>query len=243
MSLLNLISNGGFETGNLNGWITSSNATTTNQFSNSGTYSALLPQGTETSYIGQFVPASPGDALELNLSLARPGSLPAPAVLIQIFFFNASFQQLGTGLSTFIPANRLPNAQNSTWQSINLTTVVAPPGTTQAYLLINLIPLQGGSGVLVDDVSLLTAIGIVGPTGPAGPVGPTGAAGPTGATGPAGIAGPTGATGPAGVAGPTGATGPAGVAGPTGATGPAGVAGPTGATGPAGVAGPTGATG
>ena len=255
MSLLNLITNGGFETGNLNGWVTGSNSTTTNVNSHSGTYAALLQQGIIPSYIGQFVPAATGDTLELILSLARPNSLQAPAVLIQVFFFGQNLQLLGTGASNFIPPNRLPNAQISTWKEIYLTTGTAPAGTTQAYLLINVIPLEGASDVLVDDVALLSATGIIGPAGPTGPTGATGPAGPigvtgpTGATGPAGVAGPTGATGPAGAAGPIGATGPAGVAGPTGATGPAGVAGPTGAvgptgaTGPAGVAGPTGATG
>lgn len=64
--------------------------------------------------LSQFVPAATGDTLELFLSLARPNSLQAPAVLIQIFFFGRNLQLLGTGASNFIPPNRLPNAQIST---------------------------------------------------------------------------------------------------------------------------------
>ena len=210
MSLFNLITNSGFETGNLNGWVFPVNSTVTNQFSHSGSYSALLEQGTNPAYIGQFVPTVTGETLELIVSLAKNNNLQSPAVLIQVFFFGQSLELLGTGLSSYLPANRLPNAQTSNWQEVYLQTSAAPAGTTQAYLLINLIPLVGASSVLIDDVALLTAIGTIGPTGPAGP---------TGATGPAGAVGPTGATGPAGAVGPTGATGPTGAPGPTGASG------------------------
>ncbi|MFP7473464.1 NTTRR-F1 domain, partial [Niallia taxi] len=196
MSFLNLITNGGFETGNLIDWFFPGNSTVTNQFSHSGTYSALLEQGIEPAYIGQFVPSIPGENLELLVSFAKDSNKQSPAVLVQVFFFGENFDLLGTGLSTFLPANRLPNAQTSDWQEVYLTTNSAPIGTNQAYLLINLIPLVGASNVLIDDVALLTATGIIGPTG---------ATGPTGAPGPAGATGPTGATGPAGATGPTGA--------------------------------------
>ncbi|UPO89955.1 NTTRR-F1 domain [Niallia sp. Man26] len=113
MSLLNLITNSGFETGNLNGWVFPENSTVTNQYSHSGTYSALLEQGIEPAYIGKFVPAGTGENLELIVSLAKDSNLQSPAVLIQVFFFGQNFELIGTGLSTYLPANRLPNAQTA----------------------------------------------------------------------------------------------------------------------------------
>ncbi|KAB2495252.1 NTTRR-F1 domain [Priestia endophytica] len=241
MSIQNLIVNGGFETGILSPWFFS-NATVTNQFSHSNFYSARLQGGNTVSYIGQLVPVNPGDTFELLVSLASQiGSSQEAPIQIQVIYLDGLSNSLGSGLFIHVPINRIPTVVNRTWLEIYQTTTPAPPGATQAFVLIITEPQSRGvtTDVLIDDVALLATS-----TGPTGATGPTGPAGPTGATGDLGPTGPTGATGdlgPTGPTGPTGATGDLGPTGPTGATGDVGPTGPTGATGDIGPAGPTGA--
>ncbi|MCY8434002.1 NTTRR-F1 domain, partial [Bacillus haynesii] len=186
MSIQNAVMNGGFETGTFSPWV-GVNASVTSQFSHSGFFSARFLGGTVTSYIAQFVPARAGEGSEFLVSLAREGFLPAPSVTIQVTYFDSQFNFLEYGLFAIVPSSRIPAAENGTWLEVYQTTSPAPPGTTQAFILINNIPQAGTASVLVDDVALLSVEGGGGPTGATGATGPTGATGATGPTGPTGV--------------------------------------------------------
>ncbi|MBJ6361208.1 NTTRR-F1 domain [Paenibacillus sp. GCM10012307] len=253
MAIENLVTNGGFESGAFTPWIPS-NASITNVYKHSGTYSAQLHDGASSSYISQYVPVTAGDTPQFQFALAKVGASPAPSVLVQVSYWDSSFTQLAQGLTLLVTPDQIPAVASEAWAVLSSAVSPAPEGAVVAFLLINTLPAAGSADVLVDDVGLLveTGGGVTGPTGPTGPPGPTGLTGPTGATGDAGATGPTGATGDAGATGPTGATGDPGATGPTGdagatgatgATGDAGATGPTGAAGDAGATGPTGATG
>ncbi|PTY75922.1 hypothetical protein B5V88_13475, partial [Heyndrickxia sporothermodurans] len=176
MAIRDLIVNGDFESGTLSPWIIL-NASTTVTFSHSGYFSAQLFGGDLNSFIGQFVPASAGQSFELIVSLSKIGVNPSPPVTIQVTYFDSLFNFLGFGKLTNIATERVPNVENNvTWLEVYQTTSPAPAGTTQAFVLINKLPLTGSADILVDDVSLLLseAMGSPGPTGPTGPTGVTG---------------------------------------------------------------------
>ncbi len=249
MGIVNLAFNGSFESG-LSGWVTQ-NAVITTQQSHSYMNAVLIPSAA-SGYAGQFISVTPGSSYEMMVSLGKAGTSISSPVIIQVSYFDASYQDLGLALYIMIPSNRLPNVMEENWREIYAATSISPAGTAWAYVIISTQAQAGGAAVLVDDLVFLAAAGVSGATGATGPAGlagntgatgPTGLAGNTGATGPTGLADNTGATGPTGLAGNTGATGPTGLAGNTGATGPTGLAGNTGATGPTGLAGNTGATG
>ncbi|WP_175075014.1 NTTRR-F1 domain, partial [Terribacillus sp. AE2B 122] len=219
----NIVENGGFESGSLVPWV-SSFASITQQFVHSGNFAAELDGGQNVAYLAQYaIPAIPGNSYSLSLYLAKDSELAAPPVQIQIIFLNEAFQTTGTGLFQAVSAENIPYAGQGNWATITATTEIAPPGTTQIYLLINTLPAPAAADVLVDDVSVVAEGGI--PTGPTGPTGITGATGPTGATGITGVTGATGSTGLTGVTGETGSTGITGVTGETGVTGITGVTG------------------
>lgn len=89
MSIINLVVNGGFETGDLAPW-TASNTTISSEFSHSGNFSARFQGGPVVSFIAQFVPVNPGEGLELLASFAKVGFSPAAPVTIQVFYFDES---------------------------------------------------------------------------------------------------------------------------------------------------------
>lgn len=207
MGIVNLAFNGSFESG-LSGWVTQ-NAVITTQQSHSYMNAALIPSAA-SGYVGQFISVTPGSSYEMMVSLGKAGTSISSPVIIQVSYFDASYQDLGLALYMMIPANRLPDVTEENWREIYAATSISPAGTAWAYVIISTQAQAGGAAVLVDDLVFLAAAGV---------------SGATGATGPAGLAGNTGATGPAGLAGNTGATGPTGLAGTTGATGPTGPAG------------------
>ncbi|MFM9330543.1 NTTRR-F1 domain [Paenibacillus mesotrionivorans] len=219
MGIVNLAFNGSFESG-LSGWVTQ-NAVITTQQSHSYMNAALIPSAA-SGYVGQFISVTPGSSYEMMVSLGKAGTSISSPVIIQVSYFDASYQDLGLALYMRIPANRLPDVTEENWREIYAATSISPAGTAWAYVIISTQAQAGGAPMLVDDLVFLAAAGV---------------SGATGATGPAGLAGNTGATGPTGLAGTTGAIGPAGLMGNTGATGPAGLMGNTGATGPTGAAG------
>ncbi|MED1143832.1 hypothetical protein SFC51_02540 [Bacillus altitudinis] len=55
-------------------------------------------------------------------------------------YFDSQFNFLGYGLFAFVPSSRIPVVENGTWLEVYQTTSPAPPGTTQAFILINNIP-------------------------------------------------------------------------------------------------------
>jgi len=138
-----------------------------------------------TSFIAQFVPAAAGESFELVDSLAKAESAPSAAVTLQVNYFNSAFSFLGQGLFTSIPLDGLADADNNAWLEICQSTSPAPPGTTQAFILINTLPQAGTSDIVVDDVALFAAesAGTTGVTESAEAAGVTGATGATGATG------------------------------------------------------------
>uniref|UniRef100_UPI0004725DC2 NTTRR-F1 domain n=1 Tax=Paenibacillus polymyxa TaxID=1406 RepID=UPI0004725DC2 len=232
MSVLftNLVSNGDFEIGSTLFW-SSVNVTVTNlSVKKTNFYSAILAGGAVDASLSQVVFAAPGESYTLSLSAAKIGSLSSPQVNIFLYYYDAAFSFLGTGLTTYLSAGTLPDAVNGTWQSLYEVTAPVPANAAYAFLIISKNALANTADVAIDAVALVkaSAAGTVGPAGPAGPTGATGASGASGDTGATGPAGATGATGIGGPVGPTGATGDTGVTGPVG---PTGATGDTGATG------------
>lgn len=117
MSIQNLIINGSFETGALTPW-SSANTTVTNQFSHSGSFSARFQNSPFTSSIGQFVPLNPGESMEVLASFAKDGAAPSTPVFIHVTFYDSLSNFLGLGLTTYIPRDRIPTADNDTWLEI-----------------------------------------------------------------------------------------------------------------------------
>ncbi|WP_142936471.1 NTTRR-F1 domain, partial [Priestia endophytica] len=188
MSIQNLIINGGFETGTLAPWITS-NTVITSKYSHSGFYSARLQGGATFSYISQFVPIEPGESLEILASLATVGQASAISITIQVFYYGSQLNLLENGLLITVPGNQIPNVENRMWLENYQTTSAAPPGSTQAFIVINTLPQVETSDILVDDVAVLAISnnGVTGATGVTGVTGITGATGETGSTGATGI--------------------------------------------------------
>ncbi|MBM7717577.1 hypothetical protein JOC94_004606, partial [Bacillus thermophilus] len=206
MSVINLIRNGGFETGTFEFW-NAVNATITSTNAHSGQFAASFDIGSQTSSLSQTVPITPNQTYLFKVSLATRAF--NNRVLLRIVFLNDADQVVGTGLDTEVNFGSIFSSPTfEAWKEIYHVTEPAPATATKARVEIIKPGVVGSiDRVLVDDVNLLEFDGVPGPIGPTGPAGPTGATGPAGPTGATGPAGPTGATGPAG---PTGATGPAG---------------------------------
>lgn len=98
MPLINLIVNGGFETGALPPW-TGVGASVTSAYSHSGTYSAELSTDSVNAFIAQLIPVVPGHTYDFEASLARIGPLPSTTIGILLAYYDASFNYLGTGLN------------------------------------------------------------------------------------------------------------------------------------------------
>ncbi|WP_156900293.1 NTTRR-F1 domain, partial [Alicyclobacillus contaminans] len=175
----NRIVNGGFETGSLSPWV-GVNASVTGAASHTGFFSALLTGGGLNSFIYQFVPVNPGENFEFDAYLAKFGAGTSAPVTLTVGYYNASVSFLGYGMIVNIPVGGLPDGTTGNWLEVFQLTTPAPPGTTQALVLINQLPQAGSPDTLVDDVSFITSVSSSGPTGPTGPAGPTGATGPTG---------------------------------------------------------------
>ncbi|WP_175393331.1 NTTRR-F1 domain, partial [Brevibacillus laterosporus] len=249
MTFNNKVVNGNFETGTLTPW-SSSNVTTSNLQSHSGSFSALLFGNTANSFLVQDIPVVPGDSFEFFLSIAKTGNLRSSQVNIALIYLNVVATPIGIGMSTILPIDHLPNSTNNNWTTIYETTSVVPATAIRALVIIHKIPSPSTADIVVDDIVLLQtgsgatgATGATGDTGTTGVTGATGTTGVTGATGATGATGVTGATGDTGTTGATGATGAAGATGDTGVTGVTGVTGATGVTGVTGATGETGATG
>ncbi|WP_141237727.1 NTTRR-F1 domain, partial [Bacillus sp. X2(2017)] len=197
-----VIVNGGFETGNLTGWV-SANVSVINTFAHSGRYSAQFISSQPYAFLGQIIPVISGQSLTFIVSLGRMGNNPSPQVTIQILFVNREGEEIEGGQEIIITAGNLPNLTLNTWNEI-YRTIQTPVDAVSAVVVIS--KASFGS-VLIDDISLIDSVGGIGPTGPMGPTGETGVTGATGSTGPTGTTGTTGATGSTGATGATGETG------------------------------------
>lgn len=91
------------------------------------------------------------------------GFSPAAPVQLQVIYLDNMSNSVGNGLFVNVPVDRIPTADNDTWLEIYQTTTQSPPGATQAFILINSLPLAGTSDILVDDVALLTVQNVLPP--------------------------------------------------------------------------------
>jgi hypothetical protein len=166
---------------------------------------AVLIPSTAAGYVGQFISVTPANSYELMVSMGKAGASASSPVIIQVSYFDASYNDVGLALYIFMPAGRLPDVMEENWREMYATTSMSPAGTAWAYVIISTQPQPGGAPVLIDDMAFLAATGV---SGSSGITGPTGADGTTGATGATGADGTTGATGATGADGTTGATVP-----------------------------------
>lgn len=130
MSLNNLVVNSSFETGSLSPWI-GFNASITSAYAHTGFFSVLLQGDNINAYIYQFVPVTSGDRYELLTSIAKVGVGTAPAVTIQLLYYDASFNFLGYGIIESININSVPDVTiNNTWLETYRNATAAPLGAT-----------------------------------------------------------------------------------------------------------------
>ncbi|HLR09305.1 MAG TPA: NTTRR-F1 domain [Bacillota bacterium] len=173
MAVSNLLINGGFERGSLDGWI-GNNAYITASYSHSGQFSANISPGSTPSSLVQTVPITDsGQNYQLLVSLAKYGFFQSPALTIRVSYLNSDNIEVGTGGSTIIIDGSLPNVLLESWKEIYLVTDVAPAAATQVQ--VEIAKLAGRfytSNVLVDDVALLAFTTDTTPPGPTGPTGP-----------------------------------------------------------------------
>ncbi|KEZ50542.1 NTTRR-F1 domain [Metabacillus indicus] len=151
----NRIVNGNFKTGGLSPW-TGFHAVIAKR---SGIYAVRLLGGELNSFITQYVKAFPGESFELNAALSNGGAFSSPQISVSIAYYNAAFKLLGHGLIRTIPAGRLNDKRSREWVWI---ASPAPPGTTQALVMINKMPQVGAPDVIVENLELYP-IGIDGP--------------------------------------------------------------------------------
>ncbi|SET77047.1 hypothetical protein SAMN05216389_12640, partial [Oceanobacillus limi] len=173
MTINNLIVNGSFETGDFTGWEVI-NADIISEFAHSGNYSARLANSTVAASLSQIVPAEPGEAYELLVSLSKSNLQQSPTILLQVLFLDDANNVVAVGLETEIEYGSIPVILDDTWLEVYQTTDVSPTGTTQAQVIISK-PISSLTApfIYVDDVSLLD----VSDSGAPGPTGPTGAPG------------------------------------------------------------------
>ncbi|WP_284150783.1 NTTRR-F1 domain [Bacillus velezensis] len=193
MAIDNLIVNGGFESGDLNGWDVA-NAAVNSIFAHSGTYSAQFLIETNVASLSQIVPVTVGQAYHFQVSLGTIGTASNPQVNLQILYLNSLGEPIATGLDAAITIGHLPNVIFNTWTEVYQTTAVVPDGVTDAQIMISKASVNTNTTILIDDVSLLQIIVNSGPTGSTGSTGATGVTGTTGATGVTGVTGVTGPT-------------------------------------------------
>lgn len=159
MPFRNLVVNGDFESGVLAPW-SSLNASVDSTTSHTGLFSARLQGGNVTAYLSQFVPATPGAACELLVSLSDTGALPSPFVSVSVGYYDAEFRFLGHGLIHSFYSNRLPDCPDSTWLAARPIAVsAAPVHAAQAQLFIGKLPAAGSPDLFVDDVQLVQSPG------------------------------------------------------------------------------------
>lgn len=166
----NLITNGGFETGNLSGWV-STNAAVTSVNSHSNRYSATFINGNAPATISQDVPVDPGQNYQLFVSLSKYGFLSSPEVNIRVAFLDGNGTEVANGLFVDIPAGSVPNQLTEGWKEIYQVSSIAPDNATQAR--VEITKQRGAfftSNLLIDDVALLAfETGVTVPPGPTGP--------------------------------------------------------------------------
>lgn len=170
MAVNNLITNGGFESGNLDGW-SQINAFVTPYTPHSGRFVAGFNSGAQDAAISQLVPITPGQNFQLLVSLSKYGLLQSPTIELSVTYLDTNNTVVGTGLSMVIPNGSLPSSFLSNWQVIYQVTEMAPTDATMAQVEIRK-PYRPffSSLVFIDDVNLLAFE----PTTPPGPTGPTG---------------------------------------------------------------------
>src|SRR5699024_8426839 len=96
LAINNLIVNGGFETGTLDGW-SAVNANVSGLISHAGRFSAVF-MGRSQASLSQTVPISGDLSLELLVSLSKYSLATSPAISIQVVYLNADNAEVGRGL-------------------------------------------------------------------------------------------------------------------------------------------------
>lgn len=169
MTVSNLIINSGFETGTLEGW-TARNVSVTTVSPHTGRYSAFFPSGSTNSFLEQTVSIEPGQNFQLLVSLSKSGALPNPELNLSVTFLNEANTEVGFGLSTEVTSGTLPSVLLNDWHEVYQVTGTAPVNATQARIQITQMNNRWYySGILVDDVHLLSFGDGTGATGATGP--------------------------------------------------------------------------
>ncbi|MBM7568870.1 NTTRR-F1 domain [Paenibacillus sacheonensis] len=154
MSIVNYVTNSGFESG-LTGW-TYSGATLNTTYSHTGSNSAQVAAGTSGSYIYKFVSVPDSNSFELMVALSKNGTGLGPSVIVCVFYYTTGFVYQNTGLIAAIPS-RLPDGTANNWKTAYFNVEPAFSGATMAQIFIMNNSLANSVDLFVDDVQLLNA--------------------------------------------------------------------------------------
>lgn len=155
MGVINMISNGDFETGSFSPW-TSVNTVIDSTRSHTGFFSARFPGNIINSYILQTFPANPGDNFEIFLALSKSGAFISPQFTITIAYYRPTFTFINNGLVLIIPSGEIPDVGNNEWAQIYAISTPAPAFTTRAQVLINKNALVANTpDVFADDIFVI----------------------------------------------------------------------------------------
>src|SRR5699024_1499873 len=120
LAINNLIVNGGFETGTLDGW-SAVNANVSGLKSHAGRVSAVV-MGRSQASLSQTVAISGDQSLELLVSLSKYSLATTPTISIQVAYLNTDNAEVGSGMDVEIPYNSLPNAFFGSWREMYQVT-------------------------------------------------------------------------------------------------------------------------
>lgn len=155
MSIVNYVTNSGFESG-LTGWVTSGTVSLNTTYSQTGSNSAQVAGGTSGSYIYKLVSVPDSNSFELMIALSKNGSGLGPSVAIGVYYFTTGLVYQNTGLVATVPS-RLPDGTANNWKTAYFNVAPAFSGATVAQIFIMNNSLANSVDLFVDDVQLLNS--------------------------------------------------------------------------------------
>ncbi|MFS0566840.1 NTTRR-F1 domain [Brevibacillus invocatus] len=150
---MNLINNGGFETGSLWPW-QGMNASIHSMHLQTGYFCAELAGGMIKASIQQIVPVEPHVSYLFSMSIAKSQISGAPLMSMFLLFLDHFYQTASVGFANSMRIRNQPQSETGAWKTIVESTTESPPNAAYALLCILKAPQQASSAVLVDDIGL-----------------------------------------------------------------------------------------
>ncbi|ASB87553.1 MULTISPECIES: NTTRR-F1 domain [Bacillus subtilis group] len=141
MSIQNAMVNGGFETGTLAPWV----GVKYNRYKRIFAFRFFLCEIVWRDVHIVYYTICWGKEPNFLPLWRKRDFFRCPQSPMQVAYFDSRFNFLGNGFFALVPSSRIPAVENRTRLEIYQTATPAPPGTTQAFILINNLP-QAGTG-------------------------------------------------------------------------------------------------